>query len=209
MVSNRAKFTVLAPVLEAVNRVIPGQPHRLLSDRVGELEPSAVLEVCAGGGYLARLIAGRRPGCRVTALDISAESLELGRRLASRSGLANVEFVEADAARMPFDDAKFDCVVSCFGLHEIPTPVRPAALREISRVLRRGGCLLIVDLERPTTWWRPAWDIAVRVGEKPDAWDVLGDGLVAALADAGFAEVVKVGFSNRTPFQTIEAISAT
>lgn len=144
----------------------------------------------------------------MVALDISAESLELGRLLAGREGLTNLEFVEADAARMPFGDGEFDSVVSCFGLHEIPTPVRAEALREIRRVLRPGGGLFVVDLERPTSWWRPAWDLAVRFGEKPDALDVTGDGLRDALHTAGFSEVSRLGFRNRTPYQVIEAVSA-
>jgi SAM-dependent methyltransferase len=93
-----------------------------------------VLDVAAGNGNAA--LAAARAGASVIASDFAPSQVELGRARTAEEGL-DVEWVEADAEQLPFDDASFDCVVSVFGAQFPPRPDRVAS--ELFRVLRPGG----------------------------------------------------------------------
>ena len=118
-------------------------------------------------------------------LDLSPEMLAMGVRKLSRAARANAALVRADAGRLPFADATFDAVTVSFGLHELPTGVRERAVDEAERVLRRGGALVVADLDRPP---RLGWltDAYLRLGEPAHAREVVGDGLACLLRAAGF-----------------------
>lgn len=148
MVPNRIKFFLAGPVLEAANPRIPGRPHQRLAKMVGG-DDRRVLEICAGTGYLARLVARAHPGVEIDALDLSPEMLAVGRRRAKAEGLARVTFVVGDVCALPFPDDHFDAVLASYGLHELSTAVRTGAIDEAARVLRPGGRLLVVDIDAP------------------------------------------------------------
>lgn len=100
---------------------------------------ASVLDVPCGGGVAWR---GLRPGQRLryVAADISPDMLDRARGRAQRLGLTDVEFSQADIARLPFADQEFDVCVSFNGLHCLPDPA--AAVAEITRCLRPGGRLI-------------------------------------------------------------------
>jgi SAM-dependent methyltransferase len=93
-----------------------------------------VLDVAAGNGN-ATLAAARR-WCQVVSTDYVPSLLERGRTRAEADGLS-VEFKEADAEALPFDDAAFDAVVSTFGV--MFTPNQDRAAGELLRVCKSGG----------------------------------------------------------------------
>lgn len=93
-----------------------------------------VLDVGAGTGNAS--IPAAVAGARVTASDLTPELFEAGRARAAELGVA-LEWVEADAEALPFDDASFDVVVSTFG--HMFAPRHRVAAEEIARVLRPGG----------------------------------------------------------------------
>ena len=70
---------------------------------------------------------------KVTVADINPGMLEVGRERAAKRGLGELDFVEANAEAMPFDDASFDAVTIAFGIRNV-TDI-PAALKDIRRVL--------------------------------------------------------------------------
>jgi SAM-dependent methyltransferase len=93
-----------------------------------------VLDVAAGSGN-ASLAAARR-GCRVTSTDYVPALLERGRARAEAEGL-RMQFQEADAENLPFEDGAFDAVMSTVGVMFAPNQERAAA--EMVRVCRDGG----------------------------------------------------------------------
>lgn len=111
----------LGPVLVEAAGIGPGQ---------------RVLDVAAGTGNVA--IPAARTGAVVVASDLTPELLETGRQDAAREGLA-IEWQEADAEALPFDDASFDAVLSCVGV--MFAPHHQAAADELVRVCRRGGTI--------------------------------------------------------------------
>jgi ubiquinone/menaquinone biosynthesis C-methylase UbiE len=93
-----------------------------------------VLDVAAGDGNFA--IAAAREGAAVVASDLSPGMVERGKSRSLKEGF-DIEWVEADAEDLPFEDARFDCVGSVFGAMIAPRPGQVA--RELFRVTRPGG----------------------------------------------------------------------
>ena len=79
--------------------------------------------------------------------DINAAMLERGRDRLLDEGLTNVDCVLGDAQALPFRDRSFDCVSIAFGLRNVTDKER--ALREMHRVLRGGGRLLVLEFSKP------------------------------------------------------------
>ena len=112
--------------------------------RIAEtLEPGAkVLEVAPGPGYLAVELAKLGP-YQITGLDISRSFVRMASDYARRAGV-DVEFRLGDAAALPFPEQTFDFVVRRAAFKNFSDPV--AALREMHRVLRSEGTVLIIDM---------------------------------------------------------------
>ncbi|TQK44356.1 methyltransferase family protein [Streptomyces sp. SLBN-118] len=126
-----------------------GRRHRAYSRLVelsGARPGDKVLDVGCGTGYLTRLVAAAVvPGGSAVGIDPSPTVIGYAR---SKAGAACThETGVAEALNAP--DASFDVVVTSLAIHHIPANVRPAALREMFRVLRPGGRLLLADFRPP------------------------------------------------------------
>ncbi len=125
-------------------------PHPIITrERLREVlrpEPGErILEIGPGTGYYTLDMAEWvGPGGTVEIFDLQQQFLDhVGRRAAER-GLTNVEPTRGDATALPYEDGSVDAVVLTAVLGEIPDPVR--ALREIARVLRPDGRLVVGEL---------------------------------------------------------------
>jgi SAM-dependent methyltransferase len=109
-----------------------------LATRVAVRHPSRVLETAAGTGVVTRTMANALPAhIDLVATDLNQPMLD---RAAAIGTPRPVNWQQADATRLPFDDASFDIVVCQFGVMFFPDKAR--AFSEARRVLRRGGVLL-------------------------------------------------------------------
>ena len=106
-----------------------------LARRAAALAPRRLLEIAAGTGVLTRELVTALPAARVTATDLNAAMVEFGSAQVPRAA-----WRQADALRLPFDDQQFDLIACQFGVMFFPD--RPAALREMRRVLAPEGRLL-------------------------------------------------------------------
>lgn len=107
-----------------------------------------VLDLATGTADLAILIATTHPTCSVVGVDPSTKMLEVGRSKVEKAGLSPRVTLEVGSAEsLPFEDASVDAVSIAFGIRNVPD--RPRALREMARVTRKGGRVVILELSEP------------------------------------------------------------
>jgi ubiquinone/menaquinone biosynthesis C-methylase UbiE len=115
------------------------EPYAIdLASRAAARKPRRVLEIAAGTGVVTRQLAARLPAATaIVATDLNVPMLQ---RAAAVGTSRPVEWRQADALQLPFEDASFDVVVCQFGVMFVPD--RPRAYAEAHRVLAPGGALL-------------------------------------------------------------------
>ena len=113
------------------------EPYAIdLARRVADLDPRVVLETAAGTGVLTRAIASHLPAeARIVATDLNQPMLDHARARQSQDG--RIEWKQADALALPFEDRSFDVVACQFGVMFLPDKVQ--GYREARRVLKPGG----------------------------------------------------------------------
>ncbi len=147
----RQMFTAIARHYDRINSVLSFGLHhgwRRQAVEYSSVQSGAVvLDLCSGTADLALALA-RCVGCdgRVVATDFCDTMLFYGVRKAHRRRVPLL-FALADAQRLPFYDATFDCVTVAFGLRNVDC--LSTALQEMYRVLRPGGLALVLEFGQP------------------------------------------------------------
>jgi phosphatidylethanolamine/phosphatidyl-N-methylethanolamine N-methyltransferase len=144
----------------------PGRLHAI--QRMGIRPGDRVLEVGVGTGINASLYPR---DCHVTGIDLSSSMLEKARDRVARKELRNVRLLEMDAADLKFTPGAFDIVYAPYLISVVPDPV--AVVREMGRVCRRGGRIVILNHFRsanPALAWieRAISPFTVHIGFKSD-----------------------------------------
>jgi demethylmenaquinone methyltransferase/2-methoxy-6-polyprenyl-1,4-benzoquinol methylase len=199
----RAMFDDVAPRYDLTNDVLSlgqdrrwrGEVLRAVDARPGEL----VLDLAAGTGTSSQPFRDR--GATVVPCDFSVGMLRVGKQ-----ALPHLPFVAGDGTLLPFGDDTFDAVTISFGLRNIVDP--DAGLRELLRVTRPGGRLVVCEFSSPT--WAPFRTVYIEylmkalpavaraVSSSPDAYVYLAEsirawpdqaGLAARLQQAGWGAV--------------------
>ena len=146
-------FHSVADKYDVMNDLMSAGVHRLWKrytiETSGAKKGDTILDLAGGTGDLAAKftrIVGKDG--MVTLSDINESMLENGRERLTNMGIAgNIEYVQANAEELPFDDNKYDIVTMAFGLRNVTD--KNAALRSIFRVLKPGGKLMILEFSKP------------------------------------------------------------
>jgi demethylmenaquinone methyltransferase/2-methoxy-6-polyprenyl-1,4-benzoquinol methylase len=146
-------FDRIAGRYDAMNSVMTAGMHHRWRERAAdraELRPGdSALDVCCGTGDLALELARRvAPGGHVVGCDFSEPMLDLAREKAGEHAHGGMRFEWADALQLPYDDGRFDAVTVGFGVRNLADLDR--GLREMTRVLRPGGRLVILEITQPS-----------------------------------------------------------
>lgn len=146
-------FDSVAARYDLMNDLMSGGVHRLWKrytiERSGVRKGHSVLDIAGGTGDLTRKFSDRvGPEGRVVLADINASMLTTGReKLINRGYLGNIEYVQCNAERLPFDDNSFHALTIAFGLRNVTD--KQAAINEMFRVLKPGGKALILEFSHP------------------------------------------------------------
>ncbi len=147
-------FDGIAPDYDRLNHLMSlgvdrSWRRRALKDIVTPERAQRILDIACGTGDFSLAVARRmHPDSRITGLDLSEGMLAVMRRKVEAKGLAErVSCRQGDCEALPFPDGGFDVATIAFGIRNFEH--REAALREILRVLRPGGRLVILELSVP------------------------------------------------------------
>jgi len=152
----RDNFDAIAPRYDLTNRVISfgiDLHWRRVAVRqlAGLPQGAVVLDLACGTGDMAREVLRQGRAERVVGADLSRTMLRLARR---KPAAAHVPLVNAPAEALPFKDGAFDAVTIAFGIRNVPDYL--AGLKEMLRVLRKGGRACILEFSTPPSklWWK-------------------------------------------------------
>jgi demethylmenaquinone methyltransferase/2-methoxy-6-polyprenyl-1,4-benzoquinol methylase len=147
-------FHSVAQKYDIMNDVMSAGLHRSWKRFAVEISGvkvgDSVLDIAGGSGDLSKLFA-KKVGAsgKVVLTDINASMLGVGRDRMLDAGLT-IPAVQCDAEKLPFADGQFDCVIVAFGLRNMTH--KDAALKEMQRVLKVGGRLLVLEFSKV---WEP------------------------------------------------------
>jgi demethylmenaquinone methyltransferase / 2-methoxy-6-polyprenyl-1,4-benzoquinol methylase len=143
----REMFGSIARRYDLTNHVLSGGIDFYWRARAAQIvagwRPRSIADLATGTGDLALALQRKLPDADVTGVDYVPEMLELARQKGVRHVLL------ADAMKLPFVNASFDCITIAFGLRNLEDC--SAALAEMARVLNRGGHLLVLEFSLPRT----------------------------------------------------------
>jgi demethylmenaquinone methyltransferase / 2-methoxy-6-polyprenyl-1,4-benzoquinol methylase len=193
-------FDRVAGHYDALNSVMTaGLHHRWrqrAADRAALAPGDSALDVCCGTGDLALELATRvSPGGSVVGCDFSEPMLDLAREKAAERGVAGVRFEWADALELPYDGERFDAATVGFGVRNLADLDR--GLREMARVLRPGGRLVILEITQPTRpplstffslWFDRVVPLLGSFSDEPDAYAYLPQSVRSFPGPRGLAE---------------------
>jgi demethylmenaquinone methyltransferase/2-methoxy-6-polyprenyl-1,4-benzoquinol methylase len=206
-------FDDVAPRYDLVNDVLSlGQDRswrKVVARAVGAAEGETVLDVAAGTGTSSASFATE--GAQCVACDFSLGMLRQGARQRGGAAAGGVRFVAGDALALPFADESFDAVTISFGLRNVHDV--DAALRELKRVTKKGGRLVICEFSSPT--WTPfrrlyagylgvVPSVVKKVSSNPGSYVYLAESIRAWPAQAELAQRIQaagwasVGWRNLT-----------
>lgn len=174
--------------------------RKVVTARIRGWDPRRVLDVASGTGDLALEIQKKCPDCEVVASDFCAEML------AHASSRGVKKTLVADALQLPFPDDEFDVVTVAFGLRNMAD--YPAGLREMNRVLKPGGRLVILDFSLPKGILRAPYrwylhhvlpHLAGWLTGQKDAYEYLGGSIEAFPSGQGMIDLIEsCGFESAT-----------
>lgn len=146
-------FHSVASKYDLMNDLMSFGVHRLWKritiDMSGVRPGDQVLDLAGGTGDLTKKFAKIvGPQGKVVLADINSSMLNVGRdRLTDQGYVGNIEYVQANAECLPFEDNSFDVITIAFGLRNVTD--KDAALRSMTRVLKPGGRLLVLEFSKP------------------------------------------------------------
>lgn len=206
-------FNRIADNYDRLNRILSfGQDikwRRAVAGYLPAQSQISLLDLATGTGDQILMLKSQLAGNRIQkalGIDISEEMLKIGRRKVAARGYRNIELKSADASSIPVKDASFDAVTMSFGIRNVQNV--DAVLREMYRVLRKDGKVIILEFSLPVHPFIKKWylyyfrnwipKIGAKLAGDGEAYGYLNQSvesfwepshLIQKIQDSGFQEV--------------------
>jgi demethylmenaquinone methyltransferase/2-methoxy-6-polyprenyl-1,4-benzoquinol methylase len=193
-------FDRVAGRYDALNSLMTAGLHHRWRERAAAQtrlqSGDSALDVCCGTGDLALELAKRvTPDGHVVGCDFSEPMLDRAREKAAERGAGGVRFEWADALELPYDGERFDAVTVGFGVRNLADLDR--GLRELARVLKPGGRVVILEFTQPrrppfslfySLWFDRIVPLLGTFSSDPDAYSYLPESVRSFPSPRGLAE---------------------
>lgn len=183
---NNAHFKLLALFYSSIE-VLVGQVRKEVVRMIGN-EPQTILDVACGPGAQSYELA--KAGHAVIGIDLSPDML----KRAKRDEVLNLQYLEQDATKTKFTESEFDVSTISFGLHDMPQQIAVEVLKEMKRVTKPNGKIIIVDYNPPENFVNKTGLFLTRLIETKYYWHFVQTGLDKYLTEA------KMQFDNKKTF---------
>lgn len=150
-----------------------------------------ILDLATGTGSVAIEIKKTLLDAEIIGVDLSDRMLYIARRKAQKQKV-NIAFLKQNIEKTQFKQGYFDVVVISLGLHELPEENRIMVMKEVHRILKKGGRFIILELNRPENWFK-RWFINLhfKLFEPDYSKSILEENLILNLKKTGFLKIVK------------------
>ena len=160
----RQMFDSIAPAYDFMNRAmtmgIDKWWRRVAVKMLAKSSPKTILDIATGTGDLALLLHRELHPEKIVGLDLSEGMLKIAREKAAKAG-ADIEFEQGDSLAMRFEDDSFDAITVAYGVRNFEHLEQ--GYREMHRVLRPGGVLVVIELATPVNpIVRPLYNLYTR-----------------------------------------------
>lgn len=218
-------FTEVPPSYDFLNRLLTLRMDEVWRKKVTKAcltnEPEKVLDLCTGTGDLALRLRKNAPEKTIIkALDYSLPMLKLAEKKAKQKKITGIEFIQGDAANMPFDENYFDSIGIAFAFRNLTyqNPDRDKFISEIFRVLKPGGRFVIIETSQPKNkiirklfHWQLRWitaPIGGLLSGQYKAYKYLAHSAKNYYSDKELSELLKnVGFKQVTAYPQLLGVS--
>lgn len=148
----KGMFDNIALHYDLLNHLLSFQLDRWWRKKTVDLlqneSPGKILDIATGTGDMAFRLMRLNPE-KVTGIDVSEKMIAIGIRKAKNKGFSEkIEFMTGDSEKLTFQDESFDAATVGFGVRNFEDPLR--GLKEIHRVIKKGGKLVILEFSQPT-----------------------------------------------------------
>lgn len=160
----RQMFDSIAPAYDFMNRAmtmgIDKWWRRVAVKMLAKSSPKTILDIATGTGDLALLLHRKLHPEKIVGLDLSEGMLKIAKEKAAKAG-ADIEFEQGDSLAMRFEDDSFDAITVAYGVRNFEHLEQ--GYREMHRVLRPGGVLVVIELATPVNpIVRPLYNLYTR-----------------------------------------------
>lgn len=166
-----------------------------------------ILDFGCGTGTLTIMIKELEPEANVAGIDVDVKILNKTIEKTEQKGL-DIFLIDYDGTNLPFQDKRFNKILSCLVFHHLDTNTKKIILAEIFRVVSNNGKLYIADFGRSKSWLQRILFNIIRGLDGFKSTDANAKGLLPELiSEAGFANVI-IKKKIKTMFGEVQIISA-